>query len=138
MPSEFGSDKNARLTDGAWLTHRSTHAPRVVFRISDARAHDAAQERSIDERLTPERALNSAAVRGKKNCEASGRFHRAIGQPVVLDKADELCLLYYVEPGNYRSAGADPFAQTLAREKLLRMVRRDRSHSKRGRTGQTR
>ena len=55
-------------------------------------------------------------------------FHRAIGQPVVLEKADELGLLYYEEPGNYRSAGADPFAQSLVREKLLRMVRRDRNH----------
>ncbi|HEX8141318.1 MAG TPA: PA14 domain-containing protein [Pyrinomonadaceae bacterium] len=55
-------------------------------------------------------------------------FHRAIGQPIVLEKADELGLLYYEEPGNYRSAGADPFAQSLVREKLLRMVKRDRSH----------
>ena len=55
-------------------------------------------------------------------------FHRAIGQPIVLEKADELGLLYYEEPGNYRSAGGDPFAQALVREKLLRMVRRDRSH----------
>jgi hypothetical protein len=55
-------------------------------------------------------------------------FHRAIGQPVVLEKADELGLLYYEEPGNYRSAGDDPFAQSLVREKLLRMVRRDRNH----------
>ncbi|HEX6625834.1 MAG TPA: PA14 domain-containing protein, partial [Pyrinomonadaceae bacterium] len=55
-------------------------------------------------------------------------FHRAIGHAVVLDKADELGLLYYEEPGNYRSGGSDPFVQALVREKLLRMVRRDRSH----------
>jgi hypothetical protein len=55
-------------------------------------------------------------------------FHRAIGHTVVLEKADELGLLYYEEPGNYRSGGGDSFAQALAREKLLRMVRRDRSH----------
>lgn len=55
-------------------------------------------------------------------------FHRAIGQPIVLDRADELGLLYYEEPGAHKSADHDAFAQQLAREKLLRMVRRDRSH----------
>src|ERR1017187_5405066 len=54
-------------------------------------------------------------------------FHRAIGQPLVLDKADELGLLYYQEPGGYKSAG-DSFSDALMREKVLRMVRRDRSH----------
>lgn len=55
-------------------------------------------------------------------------FHRCIGQPPVLDKADELGLLYYEEPGGYQSAGADAFARDYATAKLLRMVRRDRSH----------
>ena len=55
-------------------------------------------------------------------------FHRAIGNPILMDKADELGLMYYEEPGGYVSGGTDPFAQALVREKLLRMVRRDRSH----------
>lgn len=55
-------------------------------------------------------------------------FHRAIGNPVVLDRADELGLLYYEEPGAHKSVDGEPFGQPLAREKLLRMVRRDRSH----------
>jgi len=55
-------------------------------------------------------------------------FHRAIGQPHILDLADELGLLYYAEPGNYKSGDGDPFAAAMAREKLLRMVRRDRNH----------
>ena len=54
-------------------------------------------------------------------------FHRAIGQPLVLDKADELGLLYYQEPGGYKSAD-DAFSEALMREKVLRMVKRDRSH----------
>jgi beta-galactosidase len=54
-------------------------------------------------------------------------FHRAIGQPLVLEKADELGLLYYQEPGGYKSAEA-PFSGALMREKVLRMVKRDRSH----------
>lgn len=55
-------------------------------------------------------------------------FHRAIGNPIVLEKADELGLLYYEEPGAYKSVGADPFGREIVREKWLRMVRRDRSH----------
>ena len=55
-------------------------------------------------------------------------FHRAIGQPVVLDRADELGLLYYEEPGAYKSVTKDPLGLRIVREKLLRMVRRDRSH----------
>jgi len=55
-------------------------------------------------------------------------FHRCIGNPIGFDKADEMGLLYYEEPGGYTSAGKTPFAQALAREKLLRMVKRDRSH----------
>lgn len=57
-------------------------------------------------------------------------FHRCVGSPVVLEKADELGLLYYEEPGNYRS-GQDinnQFGHTLMHEKVMRMVKRDRSH----------
>ena len=32
-------------------------------------------------------------------------FHRGIGQTVLLDKADELGLLYYEEPGGYKTGG---------------------------------
>lgn len=57
-------------------------------------------------------------------------FHRAIGNPIVLEKADELGLLYFEEPGAHKSVDreSDSFGQALAREKWLRMVRRDRSH----------
>jgi hypothetical protein len=55
-------------------------------------------------------------------------FHRCIGQPEVLDDADKLGLLYYEEPGAYVNGDKTPFAKALAREKLLRMVKRDRSH----------
>ena len=54
-------------------------------------------------------------------------FHRCIGQPIVFDKADELGLLYFEEPGGYTSNGGDALCFALAREKLLRMVKRDRS-----------
>ncbi len=58
-------------------------------------------------------------------------FHRAIGQPLAMDVADERGFLTYEEPGGYSCEGADP-DQTLWREwrriKLMRMVRRDRSH----------
>ncbi|PTY05715.1 hypothetical protein DB347_15230 [Opitutaceae bacterium EW11] len=55
-------------------------------------------------------------------------FHRAIGNPIVLEKADELGLLYYEEPGAFKSVSSDGFGYPIVREKLLRMVRRDRSH----------
>jgi beta-galactosidase len=55
-------------------------------------------------------------------------FHRAIGQPMVLDKADEIGLLYYQEPGGYNTGGNDPFSEKMGRERLMRMVKRDRSH----------
>jgi len=55
-------------------------------------------------------------------------FHRNIGSPVVLEKADQLGLLYYEEPGGFHSATHDPFVRTIVNEKLKRMVYRDRSH----------
>jgi len=58
-------------------------------------------------------------------------YHRAIGQPLAMDAADERGFLTYEEPGGYSCEGADP-DQTLWREwrriKLMRMVKRDRSH----------
>ncbi|MCC2548699.1 hypothetical protein LJY25_19785 [Hymenobacter sp. BT175] len=67
-------------------------------------------------------------------------FHRTIGQTNVLDYADELGLLYFEEPGG-NSYPADKFnpTDTLGKkqtdfyfatrtEKVLRMIRRDRSH----------
>ncbi|MFZ4456875.1 MAG: sugar-binding domain-containing protein [Bacteroidales bacterium] len=55
-------------------------------------------------------------------------FHRCIGQPLVLEKADELGLLYYEEPGNYAAATQFPSTRTMMHERLMRMVKRDRSH----------
>ncbi len=57
-------------------------------------------------------------------------FHRAIGQPPLMDLADERGLLTYEEPGGYSCEGADdsdPLWRVWRREKLLRMVKRDRS-----------
>ncbi|HEX5009826.1 MAG TPA: PA14 domain-containing protein, partial [Planctomycetota bacterium] len=54
--------------------------------------------------------------------------HRTLAAPGLLDVQDELGLLAYEEPGGYACAGGDDVCRALAREKLLRMVRRDRSH----------
>lgn len=54
-------------------------------------------------------------------------FHRGIGQPCIFDLADELGLLIYEEPGGYKPGNTD-FARQWKREKLLRMVKRDRNH----------
>lgn len=63
-------------------------------------------------------------------------FHRAIGQPNVLDYADELGLLYFEEPGGnqYPANHFDDndmqshFYFGFRNEKLARMIRRDRNH----------
>jgi hypothetical protein len=55
-------------------------------------------------------------------------FHRCIGQPLLLEKADELGLLYYEEPGNYAAATQFPSTRAMMHERLMRMVQRDRSH----------
>ncbi len=55
-------------------------------------------------------------------------FHRCIGSPIILEMADEMGLLYYEEPGNYMAGNLDTFSRACMREKLCRMVKRDRSH----------
>lgn len=57
-------------------------------------------------------------------------FHRGIGQTMVLDKADELGLLFYEEPGGYKTGGntKDVYLQKMNRERFVRMIKRDRSH----------
>lgn len=54
--------------------------------------------------------------------------HRTIAAPGLLDVQDELGLLAFEEPGGYGGKGGDELCRALAREKLLRMVRRDRGH----------
>jgi hypothetical protein len=67
-------------------------------------------------------------------------FHRCAGNSLVLNAADELGMLIYEEPGGYSSgqiSATDPLRQTvknytfneqLTSQRVLRMVRRDRSH----------
>ena len=54
-------------------------------------------------------------------------FHRAIGNNTVFEEADKQGLLYYEEPGGYRTSH-DELSKKWAQIKLYRMVRRDRSH----------
>jgi hypothetical protein len=61
-------------------------------------------------------------------------FHRRIGCPLILDKADALGLLLYEEVGGFHTGGQgyditqSSFASALIIEKLRRMVLRDRNH----------
>lgn len=55
-------------------------------------------------------------------------FHRFIGSTNVLNYADEYGLLYFEEPGGYRVKVGNEFLNANLREKVLRMVKRDRSH----------
>ncbi|MBT4484159.1 MAG: hypothetical protein HOC71_10855 [Candidatus Latescibacteria bacterium] len=66
-------------------------------------------------------------------------YHRAIGQPISIEVADELGILTYEEPGGYmcnpgsdkpieeRMAPVPSVAKAWRREKLRRMILRDRS-----------
>ncbi len=55
-------------------------------------------------------------------------YHRAIGQPISMDVADEMGVLSYEEPGGYMCNPApNEFTQRWRKEKLRRMVVRDRS-----------
>lgn len=56
-------------------------------------------------------------------------YHRAIGQPESMDLCDEMGILTYEEPGGYQSLPYPPteLAQKWRKEKLRRMVLRDRS-----------
>ena len=56
-------------------------------------------------------------------------FHRAIGQNIVMELCDEAGVLTYEEPGGYRCMpGPDESAKVLRKEKLRRMLIRDRSY----------
>ena len=55
-------------------------------------------------------------------------FHRFIGNTDVMNYADELGLLYFEEPGGFRLDVRQPFMNAVLHEKVVRMVKRDRSH----------
>ena len=73
------------------------------------------------------------AVHDMEQCLALGHnmmlYHRAIGQPLSIETADEMGVLTYEETGGYlcRPEPTD-IAKQWRREKLRRMVIRDRSH----------
>ena len=55
-------------------------------------------------------------------------YHRAVGQPISMDVADEMGVMSYEEPGGYMCNPApNEIAQSWRKEKLKRMVIRDRS-----------
>ena len=55
-------------------------------------------------------------------------FHRFMGNENVLNYADELGLLYFEEPGGFRLDVNQPFMNAVLKEKVVSMVKRDRSH----------
>ena len=87
--------------------------------------------------ITPSRELARRQVEAAKAIGLNMlNFHRTIGCTRVLDCADELGLLYWEEPGGNQYP-ADHFDDDdlqsrfyfgFRNEKLLRMIRRDRSH----------
>jgi len=61
-------------------------------------------------------------------------FHRRIGEPLVMDYADELGLYLYEEPGGFHAGfqtytiRPNTFTAAIMKEKCRRMVLRDRNH----------
>jgi beta-galactosidase len=79
--------------------------------------------------LVPSRALAEKQVRTARELGLNMlNHHRTIAAPGLLDVHDELGLLAYAEPGGYWAQGGDALCFAFAREKWLRMVRRDRNH----------
>ncbi|MCP4245441.1 MAG: beta-galactosidase [bacterium] len=79
--------------------------------------------------ITPTGELAEKQIRAARSLGLNMlNFHRCIAQPLLLDLADEMGLLCHEEPGGYTARGGDAFCRAWAREKLLRMVRRDRNH----------
>jgi beta-galactosidase len=111
-PEGIGSDAVFRL-NGARIVLR-TAISWGIWPITGLYPTDRMAERQV--RAAQELGLNMLS------------FHRSPGHVNVLEAADRLGLLYYQEPGGYVSVGKDPVGQALARERLLRLVKRDRSH----------
>lgn len=79
--------------------------------------------------VTPTEDLAEKQIRQAKGLGMNMlNFHRHKGQSMVLDKADELGLLYYAEPGGYRAQGGDEFSFEIARLKWFRMIKEFRNH----------
>ncbi|GAP71918.1 beta-glycosidase [Candidatus Symbiothrix dinenymphae] len=82
---------------------------------------------------TEEMALKSVLA-AKSIGQNAFTFHRRIGYPIVLDKADERGLFLHEEPGGLHTGGqgydvsATSFSAALMHEKARRMVLRDRNH----------
>ena len=55
-------------------------------------------------------------------------FHRAIGEPLVMEFANELGLCVYEEPGGFHNVDTLGFSAEHIKEKIMRMVIRDRNH----------
>lgn len=90
-----------------------------------------------DNGLTPSDELAKRQVEVAKKLGLNMlNFHRTIGQPNVLDYADELGLLYFEEPGGNQYPAnrfgdndmQSNFYFTYRNEKLARMIKRDRNH----------
>lgn len=73
------------------------------------------------------------SVQAAKDIGHNGiNFHRRIGEPLVLRYADEMGLYMYEEPGGFHihqgeNMTASPFAVEIMKEKITRMVIRDRN-----------
>lgn len=126
-----GGDAHAVRFGFRWFTPE-IGAERAIFRLNGRRI---VLRSAISWSFWPVNGIFPTAELAERHIAAAQRlglntlnFHRAIGCPQVLDVADERGLLYYEEPGGYCCLDGDEFAFAWAREKLFRMIRRDRNH----------
>ena len=122
------------------------HAVRFGFRVFEAKAVDGKQNLYVNgQRIrhrsaidwgyyskggfyaTPELAQRSVAAAKALN-QNGINFHRQVGQPAVMDAADELGLFLYEEPGAFHIAASEVFGGEITLEKLRRMAIRERNH----------
>lgn len=80
---------------------------------------------------TPEMARKSVAA-AKAIGQTGINFHRRIGEPLILQYADELGVCIYEEPGGFHADGGGiedgTFTGKVMEEKCRRMALRDRNH----------
>ncbi|KAA6300382.1 MAG: Beta-galactosidase, partial [Candidatus Ordinivivax streblomastigis] len=118
-----------KIADGDTQAHYFVNGKRMIFKGGI----DFGYYAFTGAYPTEEMAVKSVQA-AKSIGQNAFNFHRRIGYPVIMDKADELGLFLYEEPGGFHAGGqgydvsANVFSAALMKEKMRRMVIRDRSH----------
>ena len=136
---QLGSDADSRRFGFRWFEVRNIKGDRQFY-LNGKRI---VLRTSISWSFWPENGIMPSDELARRQIEAAKalglnclNFHRTIGQRAVMDWADELGLLYWEEPGGnqypvnrfHDGSFQTDFYMAYRKEKLARMIRRDRSH----------